>query len=735
MTGASPSDRPVLSVALAVVLALAGLSIAIVAGASPTYHVALLPASGSFFALASSGDTLYAASDNAGSILIERSVDRGASWTSNPVPYSAVAGGAPWEHAAIAVGGRELLLVASASTTTDVYVPYGYGPACSSNSTVLIASSPDQGSTWVTRTLTEAGLGVSSIQASLMDPLGAVAWSGPTDPCSSSAVRVAGVASHDGGTTWSAEETLTAPGDASTGGALEMTTTSDGILAALEVVPSTTSSYELHLWELATANGSSFAPFASLPAPSSWTLQGDAGIPAILLTPTYLVPLRSAPYTAIPFNELATDGGSIGALPRVVSVIPAGPTAVEIAATTADELGVDCWRIDTTSDVVTRSCHVDLNADLAPPTTNLPIVALLDGGGWWAAIGASGDGCSVGCVPGCLGPCGPVPVGAPSAGSSAGASVGTSVCRIGCASFDGLVAYTYDPGAAGLGPIAPVVAAGVTALGLAVLTVERIRSRRPRIDRPTSSPDVPPSPEEVARDGLVRRYRRGLAVWVILWTPIALVPFVAGSAEASTAAALLIVVLGLTGIVVGDLYHGRVRKALLETEGSSFERLLETATTGGPEAPVSRIATTSALSWALAAVSVAALGVWGFGGPLTPVVAAPLVALGVVRAIHHWELARGVQRSAGIPARGGTDPARERWTPLRTALGAGLLPWNPLLGLLLGWVALPTLGASPYLLAWALLPVTLAGAALLAGTFGPTNWVPTARPGPAAVPS
>ena len=94
-----------LAFAVAASLLLGGLSLAIVREATPTYRTSSLATSGSFFALADSGNTLYAASDNGGSILLEKSMDQGTDWSSTAVPYPAVAGGAPWDYAAVAADG------------------------------------------------------------------------------------------------------------------------------------------------------------------------------------------------------------------------------------------------------------------------------------------------------------------------------------------------------------------------------------------------------------------------------------------------------------------------------------------------------------------------------------------------------------------------------------------------------------------------------------------------------
>ncbi|MDE1882189.1 MAG: hypothetical protein KGI89_16765 [Euryarchaeota archaeon] len=79
-------------------LVLLGLTAGLAANGIPLYHVALLSQAGSFFALTATGNTLYVASSNGGSVLLERSHDRGLTWADSRVPYPVIAGGAPWRN-------------------------------------------------------------------------------------------------------------------------------------------------------------------------------------------------------------------------------------------------------------------------------------------------------------------------------------------------------------------------------------------------------------------------------------------------------------------------------------------------------------------------------------------------------------------------------------------------------------------------------------------------------------
>jgi hypothetical protein len=461
------------------------------------YTTSPLAPSGSFFALASSNSTLYAASDNGGSVVLEQSTDRGVDWSANPVPYSAVAGGAPWSYSAVAVDGPHVLLTAATAGGTGYPTPYSGGnysasptgpgwsypaatevaPACGTNSTVLVASSPDGGRTWSTTTFSDTGVAVTSLVGSVVGATAAVAWMGPAIGCNATGVVVGTVTSHDAGATWSGIVPLgTAAGASPAGNGVEMAPEYRGLLVAFaEQIPAP-SADQLSLWQLPanTSNGS-FAPVVQLPAPASWSLQGSTSTPAYLLTPTYLIPLTRPPYTALPFEELQRDAAGLGQLPTVVSLVPTGPSTVEVAATTADDLGVDCWQFDVVSGAVAPTCHVPLVTPLFAPYGPLPIVALIDGGGWWAAVGASGAGSPIG--PPCLNSgCPPV-----AGGASAPSSVGTSVCLSGCSSANGLLAYSYTPGGAvpleTLGS-ASVGVALVGVLGLVVAAALTFRDRR-----------------------------------------------------------------------------------------------------------------------------------------------------------------------------------------------------------------------------------------------------------------
>ncbi|HTT34883.1 MAG TPA: hypothetical protein VMH78_03310, partial [Thermoplasmata archaeon] len=735
------SARSVAGLAIAASLVLAGLVVAIAAGAEPAYHVSTLATSGSFFALAESGDILYTASDNGGSVLLEKSLDRGADWSASPVPYSAVAGGAPWALAAVAADGTHLVLAAATAGSylgpATWYPPVYNGPPpagassafapanqtlCGTPSSILVASSPDGGRSWTTTTW-ETNLTVASLQAAFEGNRTAVAWLGEPVSCNGTA-EVGAVTSDDAGVRWSPPQFIANhTGGSAYGTGVEMAPSTAGIVVAFPYSPANATTSELAIFSFAPTAAAGFAPVTTLPAPGSWTLQGDPGTPAYLLTPTYLVPLVSPPYTAIPFNELQRDAG-LGSLPRVVSLVPTSGGIVEVAATTSDNLGVDCWQIDPASFAVTQSCHVPLGSFLLPADAMLPIVALIDGGGWWIAIGASGN------PTGCVGAC---PGGyAPSGGYAASASsaVGTSVCLTGCSAVAGLAAYSYAPGATVPRNAAFVVAGALAVTGLALGWFVRRRTRASRRTK-TSRTAAPSTP----RARLARSYRTSLLVWAIAWLPLAALSFDPAGATLYPAFAGVIVLGAVTGSLLAGAFLFSGRRAVAQAEGFDPARL-ETAVPApepGPGYERVRFASLSAYaSWATGLVVLISLTVAINAGPpssgsaLSAAGNAPALAVLVattafvgLRALYHASLA------GCAVAPDGSETASERWrsgAAVRTWVGATLLPLNPFVGLALGYALDGALGGSPYVLAWAFLATTLTGIAVLAGCFGPTLW-------------
>ncbi|HEY6237906.1 MAG TPA: hypothetical protein VIZ68_01815, partial [Thermoplasmata archaeon] len=621
---------------------------------------------------------------------------------------------------------------------------------CGSNSTILVATSPDGGLTWSTTTFPTDNLSVTSLQAGIEGRTAAVAWLGATTACSAQVGRVGAISSGDAGATWSPVENVgTAQESIATGGGLEMAPENLGILIAFRTTSLDAATSQLSLWQLSDTGAGSFGPVTEIPAPVSWTLQGDPGTPAYLLTPTYLIPLVSPPYTAIPFNELQVDGGGIGVLPRVVGLVATGPSQVEIAATTSNNLGVDCWRIDTTHGAVTRSCHVPIDSSLLPASPALPIVALIDGGGWWSAIGASGSACTPGCPP---------YSGPPGASSSGGASVGTSVCITGCSSAQGLAAYSYSQDSATHSTVPNAIAAVLSGAGTVVLFAVAWSNRRRGRAAPIVAADTGPSDSARAdADPLLRPIRRaylaGLAVWVVLWAPLSFLAFLSGSGPDTGSLWVAIVVGGVVGAVATFPIHHMIRQRLQRVHGIFGDQLLGQPPTELADYAFDRVRAASYFAYASWAAGLAVVVVlWtvlaggpGPGGasaygpvstgpsPAALALVATLLLFVALRSLYHL----GIERAVSARPSNGADPGNgsvPRGPGLRTQLGALLLPWNPLVGLILGVALQSVLPWSAYLVAWAFLPVTLLGVALLSGCIGKTTWTPKFLSVPAAAP-
>jgi hypothetical protein len=156
----------------------------------------------------------------------------------------------------------------------------------------------------------------------------------------------------------------------------------------------------------------------------------------------------------------------------------------------------------------------------------------------------------------------------------------------------------------------------------------------------------------------------------------------------------------------------------------------------GTEERVNRMGATNALlkmSWSLGLLAgflmLVTASLWATNSDTqasTPsalvwVLAFLLVAFVLVRIIYHLRLStttvlkEGETGGAGFLSR----------SALRGSLGAALLPWNPLVGALLGLMFQPVLNVSPFVLAWAFLVINVIGIALLLGVFGPTPWTRT----------
>jgi hypothetical protein len=177
------------------------------------------------------------------------------------------------------------------------------------------------------------------------------------------------------------------------------------------------------------------------------------------------------------------------------------------------------------------------------------------------------------------------------------------------------------------------------------------------------------------------------------------------------------------------------RPGLLDTffrKGGMWTSFVATRDSGSEER-VNRMGATNSLlriSWALGflagVVMLATISLWATNTDsqaVTPsvlacVLACLLCAFVLVRVLYHIRLTSTTvlkdEENGGTSVLTGSN--------LRGILGAALLPWNPLVGALLGLMFQPVLSASPFLLAWAFLVINMIGIALLLGAFGPTPW-------------
>lgn len=763
--GGPPSARRRAHALAALGVVFAAMTVAVGAVSTTEYRVISLEAAGAFFSLAIDGQDLYAASFNGGAVLLERSTDMGQSWAPVSVPYDATIapGGVDWNYAVAALDGPNVVLVAA----TGAVGPgsEGSAPPCGTGSTLLLAYSPNGGASWSTVNETALPGAVSWMNAALVGSSAAVAWVSENPNCANSGEQVLAMASTDGGASWGAPQSLSGPNASlPDDGHLEMTAGDDGLVVGF-VQALQGQSAELQLFRFNAALETEFQPFGELYVGSSWTLQGEPTTTPFLLTPSYLVPLGNLPLTAINFGELQADGGSLAQLPTLTSLVDLGGGSVEVAASMPQGSGVDCWQIDLQQvDAVTQSCHVPLGAFLQPGSMTPPLVALLDGGGWWLGVGAISGAGSSECSGDCPSDARPLNSSSPppstgGAAPSQGAfeATGVSICWVGCAAGGGLDAYYYEQAPpVEVSTLQAVAAAAFVAGGLWFLTSREERDawprRRARPSAPSSSSLMEPLlPTRAARAATERTYREGLAVWVLCWLPVALLLFVPGGPSVSAWMPALIVACGAAGTLAAAPFHGTLRRDLQSTHGvltpHLFGRVPLDEPMGFAFGPVRRAARWAAVSWlAAGATALAALPFLlgdaslssattydsvetstqlGAGGYLLALLV--LFTL-FARVQYHQALAE-----AASLARTSSEPATLK-TRLagdlagRTRLGALLLPANPLAGLLLGWALQPAFPAGPYLLPGVFLLATLAGAALLRGAFGRTAWAPEALP-------
>jgi hypothetical protein len=722
------------NLAIAVLLILGGLALAVANGSNPDYQVTQLAPSGSFFSLAMGGNIIYAASANSGSILLEKSMDRGLQWTTSSVPYSLIASNtSSWTHAAVAVDGQNVVVTASSGGPQDYYpATMAETNNCEQISTILLASSADEGATWHSQTFVTPNIGVSSLQVGIDGSSVAVAWLGSTSSCPATNSVVGAVASMDGGKTWSNIQDLTpADGTVSASQNLEMAASTQGIVVAFEETDTATSSNLLDFWLLDESGSSPYfhSIYGPLPAPSSWTLQGDSDTSAFLLTPTYLIQLGTGGLTGIPFSQLQEDSGNTGSLPRVVSLVPSstssGGDSVEVAATMPSGSGVDCWLINLVSGTISQTCHVPLDSFLLPSGESLPIVSLLYGDGWWVAVGAgetpyesSGGGGTV--------------------AEPTSSSVGTSVCFTGCGSNEGLVAYYFTQSSSVTTSYLAVIAVLIAGIGviwlIVVFAARRSMRALARAENKDASPAERPSLGTVWVSRLSSAYLKGLLCWMIVWIPLFLLAFIPSSLGSDPVLPYAIIAGGVVGAIIAIPFHTRVRTALqsflsggsVRPEPLTFDR-------------AHTVAYFAYASWFFAFLMLIAVGILAVstsssvavtsgttGTPVLSAAAILLVMLVVVvvclRALYHNSMASALDDARRVYSQDNSPVQLLGGDSLRTKIGAALIPWNPLVGLILGWALQPITTWSPFVMAWIFLPVTLLGMALLGGYFGRTAW-------------
>lgn len=703
----------------------------------------MLASSGSFFALTEAGTTLFAASSNGGSILLEKSTDRGLSWSPSLVPLYAVSGGAPWDLAVVAADGSDLVLTAASGLSYPGggtgYYPGG-PTGCNQNSTLLLASSHDGGLTWSSRAVYLSGEVITSLQAGIEGTQAAVAWiHQPVGACGATQGEVSAVSSTDAAASWTVWQNLTL-GSASlvSDESLQMAPEGSGIVIAFLEQPSGASTASLGLWLDAQGSGSGFSTSPMLlPAPSSWTLQGDPDTPALLVTPTYLIPIQGTSLgslTAIPFFQLQQDGGGTGQLPSLLSVVPLSSTRFEIAATLPQGDGVDCWQLGLVTDQVTQTCHVPLGSLLVPSSEQFPIVALLDGGGYWIAVGAAG-------TPTCYDVC---PVGAQASTAGGGAAVGTSVCVEGCAAQQGLAAYAFNEGSTLSSSLVSAFSGLIVVAGLGWMVAARRARRRLASSDPPTAPEAsnaPTSGTEPYR--VLGTYRRGMLIWALAWIPLAIVLLVPNSSGDFGIAPWLAVLGGILGGIIVLPFHAQVRRTLQRVYGVHPERLFQ-------EDPQTDVLTQDHVRWAaffaylswIAGFLLVVLLLFSlsgamdrtsasaYGGPGSSaqlgagafLLLASVLSVVLFRAIYHWQLSEAVLRVRAQMTTGSAETPVDPGLVVRTRVGTGLLVWNPFVGLLMGWAIQPVLPAAPNVLTLAFVPVTLLGILLLYGMFGKTTW-------------
>ncbi|MDE1822590.1 MAG: hypothetical protein KGI98_17275 [Euryarchaeota archaeon] len=621
--------------------------------------------------------------------------------------------------------------------------------SCGRQSTILLASSTDGGTTWSVDAFPTPGATVTNLQAAVQGNRMAVGWiEEPVGACSTTAPgNVSAVESTNAGGFWSVPQNLTPAGATLPANEeLQMTQEQQGILLAFQEQLSSQNGSKIALWLFPPASGGFGSSPVLLNATESWILQGNSRAPAFLITPSYLIQLTGnspSQILGLPFTELQSDAG-VGRLPGLVSLVPLSGSVVEIAATMPSGVGVDCWVVDVEADDITPSCHVPLAALALPAAEVYPIVSLVEGGGYWVAIGAVG-------VPTCYYGC---PNGASWGGGAVGSrdlpaqDAGTSVCNQGCASSSGLAAYVFEESSQVGAEAAGFLAVLTVGIGLAWLGVTRRARRRLEAARPPSGERGNASEAAASKEPqrVLNDYRRGLLVWLLAWAPL----LILGLAPGTGAAGGFVWVSGLAmvGGILGGIgampFHAAVRRALQQSYQVRPERLFfeDPSTMGLAQERVRLAALAAYASWAAGflVVSVFLLALEGsitradvtsaYSPLANQLASGAYILLGAVllvtllRTVLHASLADSMALVRARMTLGSDEAPIPPSTILRGRIGAALLVWNPFVGLLVGWAMQPAFPSAPSMLPWAFLPVTLLGMAILWGLYGATSWSP-----------
>jgi hypothetical protein len=717
------SVRGALPVTVGFLLVVAGL-VSALSGGAQVYQITSITPQGEFAGLAIGGSNIYLAEEVNNSFGVLKSTDHGLTWFLLPLLTPKVVSGVYWGYAALAADDSDVIFVSATTNSCSMGL----------NTTVLIEASQDGGSTW-TSTALEMGIQIGSLGAAMANGLAAVVWSAhaiaPYSCLESSQDLAQVIVSPDTGTTWSSAQDITpSNGSVLASADIALASSNVGIIGAVEEHEASSSLYQLALYRYANSSSPGFVPMPqSLQlAPANWALLGSASTTAFLLTPTSLTPIGATEGGSIPFPQLQEyDVQEFDQLPLVTALGPVGSNSVDVAVTMPQQGGIDCWRINLVSDVVSHSCEVNFQGSLYPVGTSQTIVGLVDGGSWWAALFGNSY----------------------SPGYGGGVAATTTATGAYSSSAQTGHAYTYN-GAPMFLTILTILGAILIVMGLILLIVNQrsARMRRKGLSEHEEAPDLDDSERRlrVTTQKARRDYRITLYCWLGAWSPLVLLAFFPSASDMSALLWPAVVGGAALGAVLVFPFDVRMRRnlpswqrpGLLDSFFSKGGMWTSFVGTGVSESDqrVNRMGVTSTLlriSWVLGVlagvVMFITIPLWltssdtlaATPSALVWIPACLLVAFVLVRVIYHLRLASTTVLKEG--ENGGTVVLTK--SSLRGIVGAALLPWNPLVGALLGLLFQSTLNVSPFLLAWAFLVVNVIGIALLLGAFGPTPWTRT----------